>query len=279
MVADEDTLIDGPLFSGLDRELVSAALHLGRPRSFAFLQKLMAQGEIAASMYVILRGRVRVVRHTDDGRSIALAELGPGEGVGEMGLIDARPRGATVVAIEPTETIEIDAEVFTTLSRRFPQFYAHLARVLSERLRSTTHQLLEHGGGVAAPADPTDPGSAPMPTSGQGREENRALIARCRELVVRQDWAGLEGIVSPEFSWFGLSGARGMREGWRRITDQLGDVRTTIRQVIADGDWVVEVTTVEGAASSPVVYLYRVENAKIAEIIRVADDVRQAATA
>lgn len=292
MRADVDTLIDGPLFRGLDRELVSAVLDFGRPRSFAVLQPLMGQGEVATSMHVILRGRVRVVHHTEEGMSVPLAELGPGEGVGEMGLIDTRPRLATVVAIEPTETVEIDADAFTQLSRRFPHFHALLARVLSQRLRNVTQGLLDRGPqGVVPPEHVPETTRPPR----QRPEENRALIARCRELVVRQDWAGLEHIVSPEFSWFGLSGARGMREGWRRIAEHMGDVTTTIRQVIAEGDWVVELTTAtrvrpdrepgaavaarqaETTVSVPVVYLHRVENGKIAETIRVAEDLGRAA--
>ena len=69
-------------------------------------------------------------------------DLGPGEGVGELGLIDRQPRSATVVAIEPTATLELHALAFATLANSSSRFYELLARRLGERLRATD-ELLE----------------------------------------------------------------------------------------------------------------------------------------
>lgn len=280
MRTDADVLISGTLFRGVDPDLVTTVLQLARPRSFAVLETLMAQGDVATSMHVILRGSVRVVHHTEDGRAIPLADLGPGEGVGEMGLIDARPRIATVVATEPTDTLELDAAAFASLARSSPEFYEVLTRVLTERLRRTTQALHDHG---PAPQAPADAERAAAPPSGGTPEENRALVARCRELVVRQDAAALQRLVSPGLTWFGLSGVDALREGWRRITERMGDAHTTIREVVAEGDRVVELTSVrparhaegepdEAASTLTVAYLYRIEDGKIAEIIRLVED-------
>jgi CRP-like cAMP-binding protein len=65
-----------------------------------------------------------------------LAELGPNDVVGEMGLLDNAPRSATVAALEDTETLEIHATVMALVLMDYPQVAAALLRTLSRRLRS-----------------------------------------------------------------------------------------------------------------------------------------------
>ena len=110
----------------------------GQPRSFEAGAELMRQGEVGNAMYVILRGRVRVERsHPDLTEPLALAELGPGEVVGEMGLLDGSPRSATVTAVDETETVELSADVLGQVVVQYPDVSGALLRLLTRRLRST----------------------------------------------------------------------------------------------------------------------------------------------
>lgn len=280
--ADADILLAGPLLSGIDRELVEEMLRIGKRRSFAVVETLMAQGEKATAMYVILRGRVRVVRHMPDGTSVALAELGPGEGVGEIGMIDQGPRTATVVAIEPTDTVEFQAQSFATLANSSSRFYEMLARVLVQRLRATdelvTRRRLET---VMAP--PARPSSRPQ-------DANKALVARFRAAIAEGSWDAVAQLLAPDFTANGRSGAEAMRADLEALGKSLTEAKTTITAVIAEGDWVVELTTLTGihrgeglpmfagleATGKPismnVVFLYRIVDGHIAERIRVADE-------
>ncbi len=109
----------------------------GQSRVFPMGSLLMRQGEPADTLYVILSGRVRVDRsHPDLVLPVPLAELGPGEVVGEMGLLDGEPRSATVTAIEDTETLELDAADLAYTVLRHPEVSTSLLRTLSRRLRS-----------------------------------------------------------------------------------------------------------------------------------------------
>lgn len=95
--------------SPLPAELLGAPVRK-RKRRFDAGTVLMRQGEIAASMHFILSGRVLVERHEPNlPDPIVLAELGPGQVVGEIGVLTGQPRSATVTAIEATETIELRA--------------------------------------------------------------------------------------------------------------------------------------------------------------------------
>jgi CRP/FNR family transcriptional regulator, cyclic AMP receptor protein len=285
MATDADILLNGPLLSGIDRELVEEMLRIGKRRSFAVVETLMAQGETATAMYVILRGRVRVVRHMPDGNSVALAELGAGEGVGEIGMIDQRPRTATVVAIEPTDTIEIQAQTFTTLANSSSRFYELLARVLAQRLRATD-ELVSRRRLETVVAAPAGPARSPR----QPQEANKALVARFRAAIAEGSWDAVAQLLAPDFTANGRSGAEAMQADLNGLTKSLAEAKTTITQVLADGDWVIELTTLTGvhqgeglpmfaglpATGKPislqVVFLYRIVDGRIAERIRVADE-------
>jgi len=282
MQSDADTLLGGPLLTGIDRDLVMEMLHVGKRRSFAVLETLIAQGAAATSMHLILSGRVRVVRHAPSGSALVLAELGPGEGVGEIGLIDQRPRSATVVAIEPTVTLELHALAFTRLANSSSRFYELLARRLGERLRATDELLERRQQEISslmtsAPSLPVGPA-----------EVNKALVSRFRTCSAEGDWDGLAHVLAPGFTSDGLPGAQAMRAELGRIARTMADAKTTITHVIAERDWVVELTTLSGldpAVGSPrsadqpvlgmpisrqVVFLYRIKDGRIAERIRVA---------
>jgi CRP-like cAMP-binding protein len=128
---------------------------LGERRSFAAGERLMKQGTEAASMFVILAGKVSVVReHPDLATPIPLAFLGPGEVVGEMGLLDGDPRSATVTAVEETVTVEVPGEALAQCVSRYPDVYASLVKVLSKRLRDTNELVAETAKGATSDESP-----------------------------------------------------------------------------------------------------------------------------
>jgi CRP-like cAMP-binding protein len=96
----------------------------------------MVQGTVSDAMYIIIRGKVRVERtHPHLTAPVTLAELGPNEVVGEMGVLDHEPRSATVVAIEDTEALMLGASALAETILRYPQFMVSLLHTLSQRLR------------------------------------------------------------------------------------------------------------------------------------------------
>lgn len=112
-------------------------------RRFGAGETLMRQGETSRTMYVITSGRVRVERWLPDERSVTLAELGMGDVVGEMGLLDGAPRSATVTALEDVEALEIHATLLAVVLIENPTVSSALLRVLSRRLRSTDELVEE----------------------------------------------------------------------------------------------------------------------------------------
>jgi CRP-like cAMP-binding protein len=93
-------------------------------------EALFSEGEPGTCMYVVRSGTVRVSTGTTE-----LERLGPGSILGEMALIEATPRSATVTAISDCEIALIDRQRFLFLVQQTPSFALNVMRVLSHRLR------------------------------------------------------------------------------------------------------------------------------------------------
>lgn len=97
------------------------------------------EGDTARDMFVVIDGEMEVVKHSKRGTEARVALLGPGDSVGEMGLVDIQPRSATVRAVAPTRLLRITAADLDSLYRYDLKSYAfvvlNLARELSRRLR------------------------------------------------------------------------------------------------------------------------------------------------
>jgi CRP-like cAMP-binding protein len=142
-MADAEVLGRATLFRGIPLNGLSHLAEQGREQTFPAGAILMQQGESSHNMYVIVSGKVSVERsHPALIDPIILAELGPGDVVGEMGLLDDEPRTATVIANEDTETVELGAGALSEAMVRYPEVAKSLLRMLSRRLRSTD-ELIE----------------------------------------------------------------------------------------------------------------------------------------
>ena len=66
---------------------------------YAAGEVIFSENDVGETTYIIARGRVEVLKMLD-GKNVHLAYIGAGEPFGEMGMIDEKPRSATVVAVE-----------------------------------------------------------------------------------------------------------------------------------------------------------------------------------
>jgi CRP-like cAMP-binding protein len=132
-----DALSQADIFEGIPLDGLVRLARSGIKRGFSKGTVLMRQGDVSETMYVILRGKVHVERsHPQLSEAITLAVLGPGEVVGEMGLLDREPRSATVTALEDVEAMELDDLALAQTILQYPEVSASLLRLLSRRLRS-----------------------------------------------------------------------------------------------------------------------------------------------
>lgn len=97
---------------------------------------LVAQGDVAEELYLLLEGRLEVTINSG-GQEQSLTRLGPGATVGEIALLAGDQRSATVRACEPSRLAVISEAGFRRLLTEHPAHAEVLARKAAERLRET----------------------------------------------------------------------------------------------------------------------------------------------
>lgn len=93
------------------------------------------------SLFVIVRGQVKVSIISVDGREVILSMLGSGDFFGEMSLLDGKPRSATVISVEETEVICLRRADFIRLLDRVPEIAVKLLAGLTARLRMADRKI------------------------------------------------------------------------------------------------------------------------------------------
>ena len=100
-----DVLGDLPIFDMLTwRELTGLARIVHR-RHFGAGEEVLRAWVPRSGMFVIQTGSVDVVRPREDGTSLVVGNLGPGELLGEFSLVDDSPRSTAIVAAESSDLV------------------------------------------------------------------------------------------------------------------------------------------------------------------------------
>ncbi len=137
-----EALKAGPLFQHLTYEEIIKVLRVTSQRQARPGEVIFKEGSVGEEMHVIREGRVKVVK---DG--VELAQLGTYDHIGEMSFIDAAPRSASIVAIDPTDLITIQKDDFFQLmsndSRLGLKLLWSFVFVLSSRLRTANAELAQ----------------------------------------------------------------------------------------------------------------------------------------
>lgn len=103
----------------------AAGTHLTLPQGWSPIW----ENTPADKAYIVLDGTVSVRRDHEE-----VAQLGPGDIVGEAAILNRRLRNATIVALTPLELIHLTAESVRELCDEMPAFRATLDRVAESRL-------------------------------------------------------------------------------------------------------------------------------------------------
>jgi CRP/FNR family transcriptional regulator, cyclic AMP receptor protein len=143
MTTLSDCLKKSSMFAHLsdpDLNLLEASM---TRRRYTAGQVIFHMGDEGGSLYLLAKGRVKVAIPSPQGDEVILAILSAGEILGELSLIDGKPRSATVEAIEETEVFCLRREDFLQfLGSRFDAVL-HVLEVLAQRLRETDASLAE----------------------------------------------------------------------------------------------------------------------------------------
>lgn len=116
-------------------------------RRFAAGDVIVEDDSEGEELYLLVDGRVKILKKTKFGDEELLALLHPGDFFGELELVDGRPRSASVVAYDECLTYTLHKTDFERLLEESHPFAIRLMQVLSIRLRALNHHFvreLEH---------------------------------------------------------------------------------------------------------------------------------------
>ena len=99
---------------------LEALVGLGRRQKYPKGAPLFVEGEQSDRVLCLLDGRVKISILTPDGKEVVLAVRGPGDLVGEQAFLDGEPRSATALALDPVNSVLIQAPEFTNFLGRTP---------------------------------------------------------------------------------------------------------------------------------------------------------------
>src|SRR3954468_17308868 len=107
-----EALADQQFMMLLPPDRQRALRSLARPQRFGAGDTLLHAGQVGDRVMVIVSGRAKISYTTETGREVVLRFAGPGEVIGELAVIDGRPRSGTIEAVEPVETLTLGAGDF-----------------------------------------------------------------------------------------------------------------------------------------------------------------------
>ncbi|MGA7159928.1 MAG: Crp/Fnr family transcriptional regulator [Bacteroidota bacterium] len=141
MVEEVNFLRNVPIFNELSDQELEKIAGLGVRKKYKKGSIILLEEETGAALFVIVSGKVKIVRMDDDGREVILSILGGSDFFGEMAILDGLTRSASVVATSKSELFMIHRRDFLKLLNDYPMVAIALLRELTGRLRKADAQI------------------------------------------------------------------------------------------------------------------------------------------
>jgi CRP/FNR family transcriptional regulator, cyclic AMP receptor protein len=125
---DPNRLKSLPLFADVSDEELSQVATFAQEISVEAGRELVREGDFSYEFMAIEQGEAEVTRHGEH-----VADLGPGDFFGEMGLLEKTLRNATVTAKTPMQLVTLTGWDLRRVERNVPQAVARVRAVLEAR--------------------------------------------------------------------------------------------------------------------------------------------------
>ena len=134
----EDPLAGATILGVLEESERTYLASRGRTRKLDKGQILFTEGERSDSVLVLLSGRLKVLRYSQDGDPFIINTIVPGDSIGEVGVFSKSPRSATIQASEASEVLELSATAIMDLIAKRPAACIALLERVSAMVRRLT---------------------------------------------------------------------------------------------------------------------------------------------
>lgn len=127
---DQARLKKIPVFAGLSDEALGHVAALASEVSVPQGKELVREGDYSYDLLAIEEGTASVER-----AGVKVADVGPGDVIGEIGVIEGEQRNATVIATSPMLLITLDHWDLDKIRKSVPEISDRLRELIEERNR------------------------------------------------------------------------------------------------------------------------------------------------
>jgi len=128
-----------PYLAGLDRDELAQVARAVREREVAAGAQVLVEGEPCDGLYFVVRGQVRLIKTSIEGRDHVLRVLGPGATFNDIAVFDGGPNPDSAIAVGQTTVAFIPKAAVLALVDRHPEVARAALKLLSSRQRSLGH--------------------------------------------------------------------------------------------------------------------------------------------
>ncbi len=133
-----------PSFEDFSEKDLKGILEMSKLRQYEPGEVILKEGAYDSWIFFLISGKIKVVKN-DESLSILKRT---GEVFGEMGIIDASPRSASIYAVDRTVCLATDASYIDRLSGNDKYIFSSIlyrvfSQILADRLRITSEELIK----------------------------------------------------------------------------------------------------------------------------------------
>ncbi len=139
--ATRDLLQQVSLFARLSPVHLDHLASLAQSRHIAASTVLWTRGDQSDALVVLVKGRLKVLLNSEDGREVTLNVLTPPSYLGDMSVLDHSTHSATVMSMEASDLLWIPGPDFRTLMQAHPPVVWELLKAQTLRVRTLSEEL------------------------------------------------------------------------------------------------------------------------------------------
>ena len=144
--ARKDVIKRSLIFSGLSQVELTELAGLAVERGFKADEFIFWEGDNPDYFYLIVDGKIKVLKHASSGKEFIIAFFGPGEMFGEVAVFEAKPYPASAQAVADTRVLGLRRDDFLSFLTGRPQVALSIINVLAGRLREAQGRLRDLAG-------------------------------------------------------------------------------------------------------------------------------------
>ena len=134
------------IFSSLNNDELTELSKLAIERSFRPDEFVFWEGDDPDYFYIVVEGRIKVIKYSSSGKEFIIAFFGPGEMFGEVAVFEGKPYPASAQVVADTKILGIKKDDFLSFLSTRPQVALSIINVLGGRLRDAQSRLKDLAG-------------------------------------------------------------------------------------------------------------------------------------